>query len=319
MSPPTGTGIIGRMHDTDGTAANGDVILATRDYGGTGPDLLFLPGGGRSLVDCDLLAPHLTPHFRVVAMDLRGHGFSSDGPWTWDLVLDDVDAVIAAHHLTDPAVVGHSLGGVVSAMHGARNPNALGVVNLDGHGSGVPAQYDGVEPRVVLERFAELKALQSAHLDQVRAAPPLPIEALDALIKGSVATYGVSHDFAREVAGRTYLEVDGGLRQRCSLDTSLDILGLVAATDFEEMYRACKAPLLVYNCVKQQALPPGSPEWADQHAAAFRRGLSKQLAALATELPAFEWIELEATHALIYEMPELVCAQVRDFLLQDRG
>src|SRR5690349_15580805 len=95
---------------TDGTAVNGAVSLATRDYGGDGPDLLFIPGGGQTLADCEVLAPFLTPSFRVAAMDVRGHGLSSDAPFTWEAVLDDVDAVTASLGMQDAAVVGHSLG-----------------------------------------------------------------------------------------------------------------------------------------------------------------------------------------------------------------
>lgn len=54
---------------------NDGVTLATRDYGGLGSDVLFVPGAGQTLVDCDLLAPHLKPQSGLV-------GAASDGAGT---------------------------------------------------------------------------------------------------------------------------------------------------------------------------------------------------------------------------------------------
>ena len=55
--------------------------------------------------------------FRLVAMDLRGHGFSekpvSDSAYTTDLLADDVHAVVQALHLYKPAIVAWSNGGIV--------------------------------------------------------------------------------------------------------------------------------------------------------------------------------------------------------------
>jgi pimeloyl-ACP methyl ester carboxylesterase len=302
---------------TDGTAANGPVSLATRDYGGDGPDLLFIPGGGQTLVDCDVLAPYLTTSFRVAAMDVRGHGLSDDAPFTWDAVLDDVDAVIAALGMQDAAVVGHSLGGMIAALHGARNPNALGVVNVDGHGSGRPHQFDGVPREVVEARQVEQKALVEAQLAALResGAGVLPAEAVEAMATQFCAAYGLSEDIARQIAARSLVAVDGGFRRRMVVDGHLQILDEVERLDFEAMYRACKAPLLVYNAVRAQEPPPGAPEWMHEHMAAYRRGLSLQLAALAEELPHLSWIEIDATHALVYEQPELIATQLKDFLL----
>lgn len=55
----------------------GDVQLAYVDYGGEGPGVLLLHGlMGRATTWAET-ARWLTPHFRVVALDQRGHGYSS--------------------------------------------------------------------------------------------------------------------------------------------------------------------------------------------------------------------------------------------------
>ena len=51
------------------------------DYGGNadGPVVVLVHGLGGSHLNWDLLAPHLTPHARVVALDLPGFGRSEPG------------------------------------------------------------------------------------------------------------------------------------------------------------------------------------------------------------------------------------------------
>ena len=79
------------------------------------------------------LARALRPRHRVITMDLRGHGRSGDGPWSWDAALGDIAAVTVQLELDRPAVVGHSLGGMLAALWGQRHPESPGVVSLDGN------------------------------------------------------------------------------------------------------------------------------------------------------------------------------------------
>jgi pimeloyl-ACP methyl ester carboxylesterase len=300
----------------NGQAHNGRVALATRDHGGEGPDLLFLPGAGQTLVDCDLLAPWLTAHHRVVAMDLRGHGGSGDGTFTWDAALDDVDAVVAALGLKQPAVVGHSLGGMLAVMYGARRPSS-GVVNLDGHGEPRAEHYTGVGSDVVAARMAKLRVLGDATIASARQAPVvLPEAVLEAMAAEYQARFGLDEVFVRSALTRSHVPCEGGLRARLSLDTTLEILALVRELDLVATYRSCQAPLLVVNAVRPDPVPPGSPPWMAEHLAGFRSGVSAELVQLCAELPRMSLLEIDATHALIYEEPELVAKQVVAFLAE---
>jgi pimeloyl-ACP methyl ester carboxylesterase len=299
----------------DGTAPHGEVTLAVRDYGGHGPDLLFIPGAGQTLADCGVLAPHLVGHHRVVAMDLRGHGYSSDGPFTWEAALDDVDAVISALGLERPAVVGHSLGGMIAALHGARHPDALGVVNLDGQGQGRPHQYDGVPEAVVVERLDALRALTEQQLAAVPHDPRVGEAMSQAMAAHLRELYGLDDDLVQDVMDRAFVNVEEGCVPRVSLETTRQILDEVATLDLPSSYRACRAPLLVYNAVAASPLVEGQgPPWLAEHSAAYRRGLARELAALAQELPRVEYVEVNATHMLHYEQPALVATQVVEFL-----
>lgn len=125
---------------------SGGVPLRVLDHGGDGGDVLLLHGGGRTGRDWDDVAGRLGAlGYRVVAPDLRGHGGTPAAPWSWDAALGDVEAVVAEVALREPAVVGHSLGGMVAALWAARRAGCPLAVNLDGHGNPVrPDQYAGL-------------------------------------------------------------------------------------------------------------------------------------------------------------------------------
>lgn len=98
---------------------------------GEGPPLVVLHGITESMRSWDPVLPHLTPHRRVVLVDLPGHGGSDDAErWGLDDLADDVAAVLDRLDLSAPAVVGHSLGGFVATVLAARHDTGP-VVNID--------------------------------------------------------------------------------------------------------------------------------------------------------------------------------------------
>jgi pimeloyl-ACP methyl ester carboxylesterase len=119
------SGAMSHAHTADG---------ASIDYfaAGEGPALVLVHGITESRRSWDpVVAPLLSAGYRVVAVDLRGHGDSSATP-PYDLrtMAGDIAAVIEAEECTDPLLVGHSLGGaVVSAA--ATVVGCRGVVSVD--------------------------------------------------------------------------------------------------------------------------------------------------------------------------------------------
>jgi esterase len=78
------------------------------------PPIVLLHGGHQSAHSWDLVSLHLAQHYRVLALDQRGHG---DSEWARDVVYSnhemslDAEAFIGALGLGKPIVIGHSMGG----------------------------------------------------------------------------------------------------------------------------------------------------------------------------------------------------------------
>ncbi|TDV54194.1 alpha/beta fold hydrolase [Actinophytocola oryzae] len=146
---------------------SGTLDIAARDFGGDGPPALLLHGGGGDMSAWETFAPQL--NVRAVAVDLRGHGKSGDGPWEWEAVLDDLEAVSDHFGLSTPAVVGHSLGGMIAGMWARRHPDCPAAVSLDGHRSAAtdPANYAGMPAERVRRDLATLTAIFSAQEETI--------------------------------------------------------------------------------------------------------------------------------------------------------
>jgi pimeloyl-ACP methyl ester carboxylesterase len=78
----------------------------------------------------------LTDHFQVVYLDLRGHGRSEWGDtaaWSLDACADDIRAFCDTVGIEAPIVYGHSMGGAVVLLYGARHPgHAAGLIVQSG-------------------------------------------------------------------------------------------------------------------------------------------------------------------------------------------
>jgi len=78
----------------------------------------------------------LGEHAQVVYLDLRGHGRSEWGDpaaWSFEQCADDVRAFCDTVGIERPVVFGHSMGGPVVLLYGARHPgHAAGLIVMSG-------------------------------------------------------------------------------------------------------------------------------------------------------------------------------------------
>ena len=111
-----------------------DVELEVLDWGGSGPALVLLAGGGDTAHVFDDLAPTLATRYRVVGVTRRGHPGSSAPATGYGVarLSEDVVRVIDAVGLKTPVVVGHSFAGEEMHVLGARYSTRIaGLVYVD--------------------------------------------------------------------------------------------------------------------------------------------------------------------------------------------
>lgn len=100
---------------------------------------VVLVHGGPGVFDHSYFKPNFAPlaeHAQVVYLDLRGHGRSEWGDasaWSLEACADDVRNFCDTVGIVRPVVFGHSMGGPVVLLYGARHPgHAAGLVVQSG-------------------------------------------------------------------------------------------------------------------------------------------------------------------------------------------
>ncbi len=118
-----------RLEGADGLAIH--VLEWSRE----GVPLVLLHGFGNDAHIWDDFAPTVAPHYRTVALDLRGHGDSdhdAERRYDYESHVRDVEQVTAALGIERMVLVGHSFGGRVSTLFAAAHPDRMaGLVIVD--------------------------------------------------------------------------------------------------------------------------------------------------------------------------------------------
>jgi pimeloyl-ACP methyl ester carboxylesterase len=314
--PPSGNDSTAATSHAERIVDSAGVKIATRDYGGDGPPVVLIHGLGRTLEDWSLLAPHLAARHRVVALDLRCHGRSDDGPWAWHDILGDVKAVVTAYGLTSPVPVGHSLGGRVAALYAEADPRCLAAVDLDGHDR-APVDL-GLDPDYVQEQWSRIRELNVTELpgggEVIREDDLRPV-------MGSSLDTWEQLDIPRGIQAasleRSLHRAPGGdLQFRPSRAIAERIVAASFALPLSDCFRRIRCPLLVYNAV-------GS----DRHDEAFgiselnaflrawRSGLARHLSTFALECPHMTIETITTSHfGLVTRCAESVASRIGEFI-----
>jgi proline iminopeptidase len=124
---------------------------------------VVLVHGGPGVYDHSYFKPDfavLAEHAQVVYLDLRGHGRSEwgdPGAWTFEQCADDLRAFCDTLGIARPFIFGHSMGGPIVLLYGARHPgHAAGLVVQSGF-----ARWD--MPRMA-EAFRRLAGAEVAEI-----------------------------------------------------------------------------------------------------------------------------------------------------------
>lgn len=305
---------------TDQVVRSGEVPIAVRDFGGDGPPVVLLHGAGGNLADWSLFAPLLVARHRVVAVELRGHGHSGDGPWEWNAVLDDIAVATAALGVVAPAVVGMSLGGMAAVAWAHRHRDCPAAVSIDGPHRTMdqPAQYDGVTgvgAHALSKELAGLRAIFDAQM--TATMQPLSEEQVAALLDqrralargddalAAALTDGVRRNLSTR-EGRTYL--------RPSPKTLAALRVAIAELDLLAMYGEVRQPVLLLAATRDLPAQRQFPTLA----AAYREGLRRDLATVAAEHPNVRVVDVDDDHAMVFHQPGQIAERVLGFLADIR-
>ena len=109
-----------------GTFTHDGVTFYYETYG-NGEPLLLVHGNGQSIGSMAAQIEFFKTHRKVVAMDSRDHGRSSDsaGPITYEKMTDDLAALIDHLEGGPVDVVGWSDGGIEALLLGIRHPDKV--------------------------------------------------------------------------------------------------------------------------------------------------------------------------------------------------
>jgi len=121
-------------HTVTRVTVDTDVQLEVLDWGGSGPELVLLAGGGDTAHVFDDLAPTLATRYRVIGLTRRGHPGSSAPATGYGVarLAEDVVRVMDAVGVKRPVVVGHSFAGEEMHVLGARYATRIaGLVYVD--------------------------------------------------------------------------------------------------------------------------------------------------------------------------------------------
>lgn len=156
------------------------IELQVRDYAHEGEAILFLHFGGTNLMVWQRVVPYFQDCYRLIPVDLRGHGKSEipEGGYHMDEMARDVIGVLDYLHIDKAHIIGSSLGAEVSLSLAANYQNRVLSLVLDGalHSEFGPfGLWEGTE-----EAF---NAHVNTQLEKIRNAPVAKFPTLDALMQ----------------------------------------------------------------------------------------------------------------------------------------
>ena len=220
--------------------AKGDSIkIQLAVWEGKGKQILCIHGLTANSRFWDCLASALSPHHRVIAMDLRGRGLSDKPPTGYSIEhhCKDVLSLIDDLGLKRPVLMGHSLGAFISLVFSAKYPQRVDrLILVDGGGKLTKTQmakvFAGIKPS--LDRLGKTFPSFEYYISQMKQAPYLQPW------NSYMETY-----FHYEVE-----KVKGGLRSRVNpkhIEEEAKNLGKV---DSRQFYKKVTSPTLILRATK---------------------------------------------------------------------
>jgi pimeloyl-ACP methyl ester carboxylesterase len=245
----------------------GSIELQIRDYERSGEAIIFLHFGGGNLTMWQRAAPHFQDDYRLILVDLRGHG-RSDKPHTGntiDEMAKDVVGMMDSLEIERAHVIGSSLGAEVGLSLAANFPKRVSSLVCEG------ALYSEYGPYGIWEGseadFNQYAAQQLVQVrDRAEAAFP-SAEAFVAARRAKLEKQGWWNPYFEAFVAYDACEVSPGKFSR-SLPkwVSGEYLENYYECRFEDYYQKMKCPVLML---------PGEEELQDERIKRAMDGLCK--------------------------------------------
>jgi 2-succinyl-6-hydroxy-2,4-cyclohexadiene-1-carboxylate synthase len=232
------------------------IKLHYQEYSADGDPIILLHFGFSSLAMWNGVIPFLKDKYRLFLIDYRGHGLS-DKPktdYTIDIMADDIILFMDKMSLTKAHFVGSSLGAELSVSIGARYPER--VLSLIVEGSAMNNVYDpyGLSNPTDEEKEKEFKQM----IERIRASQVFydsPEELLQKL-KKTYESSGFWNEHVETMAKYEIYETpDGKYTGTVPLWVSESYMKNYRKTRFEDYYKKIKAPILFL---------PGEESWKNE-------------------------------------------------------
>ena len=183
-----------------------------------------------------LLAPRLASRFRVIALDLPGHGHSDHlAPGTSYHYLDYVRLVLAAAdalRLDRYSLLGHSLGAGIAALAAAAMPERIErLLLIEGLG---PLGDDGSH---TLQRFRDALAPRGDNDKPLRV-----FRDISQAVSARSMVSGLPAELARPIVERGLIETEGGWRWRSDPQLTRPSATRLAESQIHALLRGITAP-----------------------------------------------------------------------------
>jgi pimeloyl-ACP methyl ester carboxylesterase len=292
--------------------------LAALDYGNPGAPPMLLVHGMRDLAwSLDSVAQAFCDRYRVVSLDLRGHGDSGrPGYYAIPHFVSDLHRSIEHLHLDQPVIVGHSFGGeVASQLAGIFPELPSACVLIEGIG---PPPWEG-EGSELLRRNMARRAIES--LDSI-ATHGRSLPDLDTAMRRLHDTHpNLDDERLRELAtAGTRPHPEGGICWKW--DPMLrTMFGSSSREQIEERWKWITCPVLVVTGGESGTWwakgPPGLKSPSPERTAYLAPSELERRLALFADV---ECVEIPgAGHMVHFDAPGPLNAAIDDFLRSTPG
>lgn len=220
--------------------------LQIREYENEGDAIIFLHFGGSNLMMWQRAIPYFEDQYRLILVDLRGHG-KSDRPengYHMDEMAGDVIGIMEHLKLEQAHIIGSSIGAEVGLSIAANYPEKVISLVLDGALSseyGPYGAWDGTE-----QEFEEHVADQ---LEKIKNAPDAIYSSIDDLVidrRELFEKYGWWNEYLEIVVRYDAFKIDDGKYLRgMGKKANQNYMRHYYRYRFEDYYKKVKCPLLM--------------------------------------------------------------------------